>query len=187
MRWWKRQRWWVSSSDYRPSFNTFQKQKQKGLSWVFLSFPFKRHIARQMWSNIALTFSVKSTECCIRRTVKTPLHVLLKVHRSSKELSIANTFFFLSTPLISLSLFPSPFLVPSLPHRASSLTCPWLMLGGGEKKAECMRLLTLARRHSAARRLMLLLLPCSDGWRPGGGREAGFTELVWKTFGMSFC
>lgn len=40
-----------------------------------------------------------------------------------------------------------------------------------------LRLLTLAWRHSAARLLILLLLPCPDGWWPGGRREAGFTEL----------
>ncbi|KAK9522220.1 hypothetical protein VZT92_018698 [Zoarces viviparus] len=49
--------------------------------------------------------------------------------------------------------------------------------GGKKKKPRTLRLLTLAGRHSAARRLIPLLLPCQDGWWPGGGREVRFIEL----------
>ncbi len=47
-------------------------------------------------------------------------------------------------------------------------------------------LLTLAQCHSAARILILLLLPCSDGWRPGGERGVGFTELSRRPLACPF-
>lgn len=49
-----------------------------------------------------------------------------------------------------------------------------------------LRLLTLARCHSAARLLILLLLPCPDRWWPGEGTEAEFTELSRRPLACPF-
>lgn len=91
---------------------------------------------RQRWSHIALEIPGEFTECCIGRkataTVKTPLHVPLKVHRSSKSFPLQTLFFF---HLCHLSLASSSH-PPSQKYRAFSLTCSWLMCQAVEERLD---------------------------------------------------
>ncbi len=110
LRWWKQ---WLGGHPLvtaDPFLTPFKNKK--GLWWVCLNIHFKIQTVRQKWSNIALKFPAKFTECCIGRkattTAKIPLHVLLKVHHSSKSFPLLTLFYFLYlrhlSPYLSLHL-----------------------------------------------------------------------------------